>query len=150
MLNNAQIIGYLGRDPEVRYLPGGEAVANFSIATTEKWKDKQSGEQREATEWHRINTFGKLAEIVGQYLKKGALVYVAGKIVTRKYTDKDGIERYATEIKADTMKMLGGRDGGESGHAQRQDAPQRQQRPSAAPQASQGSGFDDMDDDIPF
>ncbi len=150
MLNQAQIIGYLGKDPEVRYMPSGDAVANFSIATTEKWKDKATGEQREATEWHRINTFGKLAEIVGQYLKKGSLVYVAGKIVTRKYTDKDGIERYATEIKADTMKMLGGRDGGESGNAPRQDAQQRQQRPSAAPQASQGSGFDDMDDDIPF
>lgn len=146
MLNQAQIIGHLGKDPEVRYMPSGDAVANFSIATTEKWKDKSTGEQREATEWHRINTFGKLAEIVGQYLKKGSLVYVAGKIVTRKYTDKDGIERYATEIKADSMKMLGGREQGDG-------APQQQarpQRPSAAPQGAQGSGFDDMDDDIPF
>lgn len=149
-VNQAILIGHLGRDPEIRYLPSGEAVANFSIATSETWKDKQTGEKKESVEWHRVSTFGNLAEIVGQYLKKGALVYVAGKIVTRKYTDKDGIERYATEIKADTMKMLGGRDGGEGGHAPRQDAPQRQQRPSAAPQASRGSGFDDMDDDIPF
>lgn len=146
MLNQAQIIGHLGRDPEIRYLPSGEAVANFSIATTEKWKDKATGEQREATEWHRINTFGKLAEIVGQYLKKGALVYVAGKITTRKWTDKDGIERYATEIKADTMKMLGGRQEGEGHPQQRQAAPQRQQ----APQPQYSSGFDDMTDDIPF
>lgn len=152
MLNQAQIIGYLGKDPEVRYLPSGDAVANFSIATTEKWKDKQTGEMKEATEWHRINTFGKLAEIVGQYLHKGSLVFVQGKITTRKWTDKDGIERFSTEIKADTLKMLGGRESSEGGQGQpqRQAAPQRQQRPAAAPQQSQGSGFDDMDDDIPF
>ncbi len=128
-------------------MPSGDAVANFSIATTEKWKDKSTGEQREATEWHRINTFGKLAEIVGQYLKKGSLVYVAGKIVTRKYTDKDGIERYATEIKADTMKMLVGRDQGD-GAPQQQARPQRQAAPQS--QGAQGSAFEDMDDDIPF
>lgn len=155
MLNQAQIIGYLGKDPEVRYMPSGDAVANFSIATSERWKDKQTGETREATEWHRINTFGKLAEIVGQYLHKGSLVFVQGKITTRKWTDKDGIERYSTEIKADSLKMLGGREGGEGGQQapqQRQAAPQRQQRPSAQQQApaSSGSGFDDMDDDIPF
>jgi single-strand DNA-binding protein len=141
MLNKAQIIGHLGRDPETRYLPSGEAVTGFSIATTEKWKDKNTGEQKEATEWHSINTFGKLAEIAGQYLRKGSLVFVEGKITTRKYTDKDGIERYATSIKADTMKMLGGRDQGEA---------QRQAAPQAAPAARPSSGFDDMDDDIPF
>jgi single-strand DNA-binding protein len=146
-LNQAQIIGYLGKDPEVRYLPSGEAVANFSIATSEKWKDKATGEPREETEWHRISVFGRLAEIVGEYLKKGSLVFVQGKLKTRKYTDGQGVERYSTEIRAETMKMLGGRQDGERSAppAQRQAAPQRQQAPAAAP-----SGFDDMDDDIPF
>lgn len=144
-LNQAQIIGYLGKDPEIRYLPSGEAVANFSIATSEKWKDKNTGEQREETEWHRISVFGRLAEIVGEYLKKGSLVFVQGKLKTRKYTDGQGIERYSTEIRAETMKMLGGRQDGERSAPQRQAAPQRQQAPAAAP-----SGFDDMDDDIPF
>lgn len=145
MLNKAQIIGHLGADPETRYMPSGDAVCTFRVATTERYKDKQSGEQREATEWHSISTFGKLAEICSQYLHKGSLVYVGGKINTRKYTDKDGIERYATGIKAENMKMLGGKEGGAP--AQRQAAPQRQQRPAAAPASS---GFDDMDDDIPF
>lgn len=144
-LNQAQIIGYLGKDPEIRYLPSGEAVANFSVATSEKWKDKNTGEQREETEWHRISVFGRLAEIVGEYLKKGSLVFVQGKLKTRKYTDGQGIERYSTEIRAETMKMLGGRQDGERSAPQRQAAPQRQQAPAAAP-----SGFDDMDDDIPF
>ncbi len=148
-LNQAQIIGYLGKDPEVRYLPRGEAVANFSIATSEKWKDKATGEPREETEWHRISVFGRLAEIVGEYLKKGSLVFVQGKLKTRKYTDGQGVERYSTEIRAETMKMLGGRDSHQGERsappAQRQAAPQRQQAPAAAP-----SGFDDMDDDIPF
>jgi single-strand DNA-binding protein len=141
MLNKVQIIGHLGRDPETRYLPSGEAVTNFSVATTEKWRDKQTGEQKEATEWHNVSTFGKLAEICGQYLKKGSQVYVEGKLQTRKYTDKDGIERYTTGIKADTMKMLGGRQEGDSQPrpAQRQPAPQQQ-----------SSGFDDLGDDIPF
>jgi single-strand DNA-binding protein len=154
MLNQAQIIGRVGRDPEVRYLPSGEAVANFSLATSEKWKDKATGEPREETEWHRISTFGRLAEIVGEYVKKGALVYVSGKIKTRSY-EQNGETKYATEIRANEMKMLSGRNDGERQHgddtggygrpqAQRQ---QTQQRP--APAASKG-GFDDMDDDIPF
>lgn len=146
MLNQAQIIGHLGKDPETRYLPSGEAVCNFSIATTEKWKDKNTGEQKEATEWHRISTFGKLAEICGQYLKKGSQAFVQGKMVTRKYTDKDGIERFVTEIRGETMKMLGGREQGERTSA----PPQRQQRPTSAPAAAAPQGFDDMDDDIPF
>lgn len=150
MLNQAQIIGHLGKDPETRYLPSGEAVCNFSIATTEKWKDKNTGEQKEATEWHKVTTFGKLAEICGQYLKKGSQAFVQGKIVTRKYTDKDGIDRYATEIRADNMKMLGGRQDGAQGE-RTQSPPQRQQRPTAAPAAAEDpKGFDDMDDDIPF
>ncbi len=150
MLNQAQIIGHLGKDPEVRYLPGGEAVANFSIATTEKWKDKNTGEPREETEWHRISTFGRLAEIVGDYVKKGSLVFVQGKLKTRKYTDGQGVERYSTEIRAETLKMLGGRDSSQGERS----APtaQRQARPTtprSAP-APAPSGFDDMDDDIPF
>ena len=146
MLNQVQIIGRVGKDPEVRYLPSGEAVANFSVATTEKWKDKQSGELREETEWHRISTFGRLAEIVGQYVKKGGLVYVSGKIKTRKYTDKDGSEKYATDIRANELKLLSSRENNQGG--------ERAPRPSTAQQrpapAAQGSGFDDMDDDIPF
>ncbi len=140
MLNQAQIIGHLGRDPEIRYLPNGDAVASLAIATTEKWKDKNTGEQKEATEWHRVSAFGKLAEIMGEWLKKGALVFIQGKITTRKYSDKDGIERYTTEIRADNMKMLGGRqDGGGT-------AP----RPSSARQRPACGAEPDMDDDIPF
>ena len=146
MLNKVQIIGHLGRDPETRYLPSGDAVTNFSVATTEKWRDKQTGEQKEATEWHNVSTFGKLAEICSQYLHKGSQVYVEGSLRTRKYTDRDGVERYSTGIKADTMKMLGGRQEGEGHPQQRQAAPQRQQ----APQPQYSSGFDDMTDDIPF
>ena len=150
-LNKVQIIGNLGKDPEVRYLPSGDAVANITVATTEKWKDKQSGELTEKTEWHRINFFGKLAEIAGQYLKKGSSVYVEGSIHTRKWTDKDGQEKYSTEIRADSMQMLGGRqDGGapsQAAQAPRQAAPQRQ---APVPSQSSGSGFDDMSDDIPF
>lgn len=152
MLNQVQIIGHLGRDPETRYLPNGDAVTNFTIATTEKWKDKQTGEQKEATEWHRVTTYGKLAEVCSQWLRKGSLVFVQGKLTTRKWTDQQGIERYTTEIKADTMKMLGGRD---QNQAPQQQPAQRQQAsaPRQAPrpqQAPQGSGFDDMGDDVPF
>jgi single-strand DNA-binding protein len=133
MLNEAKIIGHLGRDPETKTLPSGDAVTNFSIATTEKWKDKTTGEAKEATEWHRISMFGKLAEIAAKYLHKGSLVYVSGKLVTRKYNDANGVEKYSTEIKADTMKMLGGK-----ADALPADAPAPAARPAAA------------DDDIPF
>lgn len=139
MLNSAQIIGRIGRDIELRYLPSGEAVANTSIATSETWKDKQTGEKKEATEWHKVSFFGKLAEIAGQYLHKGSLVYVQGKITTRKYQDKDGIERYSTEIRASEMKMLGGKD----------EAP-RQAEPKQAASKPAPSGFDEMSDDIPW
>ena len=108
-LNKAIIIGHLGRDPETRYMTDGSPVTNFSVATTETWKDKTSGEKKEATEWHRINAFGKLAEICGQYLKKGSLVYLEGKMTSRKWTDKDGAERISFEIRADQMTMLGGK-----------------------------------------
>jgi single-strand DNA-binding protein len=169
-VNKVIIVGNLGKDPEVRYMPSGDAVANIAVATTDKWKDKATGEAREQTEWHRISFFGKLAEIAGQYLVKGSQVYIEGKLQTRKYTDKDGVEKFATEIKADTLQMLGSRGqggaGGDGGSAPRQQparqqdsgygAPQqRQQRPQAqgqAPrqQAPAAGGFDDMDDDIPF
>jgi single-strand DNA-binding protein len=164
-LNKVQLIGNLGRDPEVRYMPSGDAVANIAIATTDKWKDKQTGEQKEQTEWHRVSFFGKLAEIAGQYLVKGSQVYIEGKLQTRKYTDKDGVEKFATEIRADTMQMLGSRQGGEGGgqqgNAPRQqgNAPQQRQAPQgqqrqAAPQQRQqpqnNRGFEDMDDDIPW
>lgn len=108
-VNKVILIGNLGRDPETRYLASGEAVTNISIATTESWKDKASGEKKEATEWHRISFFGKLAEIAGQYLKKGSTVYVEGSLHTRKWTDKEGKERYTTEVKGQSMTMLGGR-----------------------------------------
>lgn len=106
-INKVIIIGFCGRDPENRYLPSGEQVTSIAVATTDRWRDKATGEQKEATEWHRISFFGKLAEIAGQYLKKGAQVYVEGRLKTRKYTDKNGIERYQTEIIADQMQMLG-------------------------------------------
>lgn len=148
MLNQAQIIGHLGKDPEVRYLPNGNAVANFSLATTEKWKDKTSGEAKEQTEWHRVTVFDKLAEIVGQYLKKGSLVYVCGKIKTRKYTDKDGTEKYTTEIHAHEMKMLGGRESGDD--QPKRSEPDKAGQWKAGAQPKQSSGFADMDSDVPF
>ncbi len=113
MINKAIILGNVGRDPEVRYMPSGEAICNLSIATTRKWKDK-SGERQEETEWHRVSLFGKLAEIAGEFVKKGKTVYIEGRIKTRKYTDKDGAEKYATEIIGDTMQMIGGRDNDEA------------------------------------
>ena len=154
-VNKVILVGNLGRDPEMRYLPSGEAVVNLSVATTDKFKDK-SGAMQEATEWHRVSFFGRTAEVCGQYLKKGSQVYIEGSIRTRKYTDKDGVEKYATEIRGDRMQMLGGRSGGgmadmdDSGYSQ-QPAPRSQARASApAAQRPAGGGFDDMDDDMPF
>ncbi|SDO25562.1 single-stranded DNA-binding protein [Polaromonas sp. JS666] len=163
-VNKVIVVGNLGRDPEMRSFPSGDQVANVTIATTDRWKDKQTGEMKEATEWHRVVFNGRLAEIVGQYLRKGSQVYVEGSLRTRKWTDKDGIEKYTTEIRADQMQMLGSRqgmggpggdDGGGGGYeAPRQSAPARAPAaaaPRQAPAASkQASGFDDMDDDIPF
>ena len=226
-VNKVIVVGHLGRDPEMRTFPSGDAVANVTIATTDKWRDKQSGEMREATEWHRVVFNGRLAEIAGQYLRKGSLVYVEGSLRTRKWTDQSGVEKFTTEIRADQMQMLGARQGGGDtgasmgggggGYGQGQqgggqqgnyqnnqnnqgnqggygnqgnqggygnqgggsqgasnggnasyDAPRRdaapahapQQRPPApaprpapapiAPPAQAGSGFDDIDDDIPF
>ncbi len=151
-VNRAIILGNLGRDPEVRYMPNGDAVANIAVATSFKSKDKTSGEQKETTEWHRITFFGRLAEIAGQYLKKGSSVYVEGRLQTRKYTDKDGVEKYATDIIAEQMQMLGGsKEGGESsGQAPAQH--QRQQQPESpkpAPRPAQNFE-DDLDSCIPF
>jgi len=114
-VNKVIIVGNLGRDPETRYMPNGEAVTNIAVATTESWKDKNSGEKKELTEWHRITFYRKLAEIAGQYLKKGSQIYVEGRLQTRKWQDKEGVERYTTEIIADTMQMLGSRQGGGGG-----------------------------------
>ncbi len=161
-VNKVILVGNLGRDPEVRYMPNGEAVCNFSIATTDSWKDK-SGAKQERTEWHNIVMYRKLAEIAGEYLKKGRPVYVEGRLQTRKWQTKEGQDRYTTEIIADQMQMLGGRDGGGSnasydgGMDQSSDhdynqAPsqgQARQAPAAKP-ATSGSGFDDFEDDIPF
>jgi single-strand DNA-binding protein len=159
MLNKAQIIGRLGRDPEVRYMPSGEAVCNFSVATAEKWKDKASGEVKEETTWHRITAFGRQAEIVGEYLRKGSLVFIEGKMTQRAYADKDGAEKVSHEIRMQDMKMLSSREAGQGGQSGGGNAGQPAQRPSAAPQASGQArptrppalnNFDDMDDDIPF
>ena len=146
-VNKVTIIGNLGRDPENRYLPSGEQVTSISVATTENWTDKQSGEKKSLTEWHRISFFGKLAEIAGQYLKKGSPVYVEGKLRTQKYTDKDGVERYQTQIIANTMQMLGSKqDSGPNGNNGRNsysEAKQTGRRPAQTAQP-------DLDDDIPF
>lgn len=146
-VNKVIIVGNLGRDPETRSFPSGDQVCNFTVATTDKWKDKTTGEMNESTEWHRISAFGRLAEICSQYLRKGSQCYVEGSLRTRKWTDKDGIEKYSTEIRADSMQMLGTK-GGE----QRQEsaAPRRTPTQPGPAATVNKSGFDDMDDDIPF
>jgi single-strand DNA-binding protein len=169
-INKVTIIGNLGRDPEVRYTPNGAAVCNVSVATTRNWKDKNSGDKVEETEWHRVVFYDRLAEIAGEYLKKGRSVYVEGRLKTRKWADKDGKDNYTTEIVAEQMQLLGGREGGGGGggnygggqqggeESQEMSAsrPAPSARPAAAPAASRpaptksATGFDDMDDDIPF
>ncbi len=150
-LNKVMLIGNLGADPEMRYLPSGDAVANIRIATTESWKDKASGEKKEETEWHRVSFFGKLAEIVGEYLKKGSPVYVEGRIKTRKWQDKDGQDRYSTEVVADRMQMLGSRGGmGAPSSGDEDSAPQSRPSGAGKPAGKGGAKFDDFEDDIPF
>ena len=181
-VNKVILVGTCGQDPEVRYLPSGNAVTNLSLATSEQWTDKQTGQKVEKTEWHRVALFGKVAEIAGEYLRKGSQVYVEGSLRTRKWTDQSGAEKYSTEIRADQMQMLGGRqgmggqgggqpggydDGGygdQGGGGYEPQAPRRAAppprpmaapapRPAPAPVAQPpraASGFDDMDDDIPF
>jgi single-strand DNA-binding protein len=151
-VNKVIIVGNLGADPETKYLPSGDAVTNIRVATTDKWKDKASGEMKEATEWHRIAFFGRLAEVAGEYLKKGSQIYVEGTLRTRKWQDKDGQDRYSTEIRGEVMQMLGRREGGGEGRA----LPERPERGEAraeakpAPAQKPAGKFDDMEDDIPF
>src|SRR5690349_21369918 len=172
-VNKVILVGNLGADPEVRYLPSGDAVANIRLATTDRYKDKASGEMKEMTEWHRVSFFGRLAEIVSEYLKKGSSVYIEGRIRTRKWQAQDGTDRYSTEIVAEQMQMLGGRrndDGGDGGFEQggrtstrqparsapasnagtRAQSPQPSNGGGGAARAPAGGGFDEMDDDIPF
>ncbi len=164
-INKVIIVGNLGQDPEVRYSANGSAIANVSIATTESWKDKQTGERQEKTEWHRVVFFSRLAEIVGEYLKKGSQVYVEGRLQTRKWEDKNGQDRYTTEIVANEMQMLGGRGGDAGGGGYGSGGGGSNQRPSGGsggrggPVGGSGGGgggqapandFDDFDDDIPF
>ncbi len=144
-VNKVILIGNLGQDPEVRYMPNGGAVCNLTVATSESWKDKNTGENQERTEWHRIVMYRRLAEIAGEYLKKGSKVYLEGKLQTRKWQDKQGQDRYTTEVVADEMQMLDSRGGGSAGFA-----PQ-QSRPAASNQApAQAPADGGFEDDIPF
>ncbi|HET7670575.1 MAG TPA: single-stranded DNA-binding protein [Burkholderiales bacterium] len=149
-VNKVILVGNLGADPETKYLPSGDAVTNIRIATTDKWKDKASGEMKEATEWHRIAFFGRLAEIAGEYLKKGSQVYIEGSLRTRKWQDKDGQDRYTTEIRADSMQMLGSRSGSGEPRGESFSPKPAEAKPAAAAGAKKPGKFDDMEDDIPF
>jgi single-strand DNA-binding protein len=146
-VNKVIILGNLGRDPEVRFSADGAAVCNIAIATSSSWKDKNSGEKREETEWHKVVFYGRLAEIAGEYLKKGKPVYVEGRLKTRKWQNKEGVDQYTTEVIADSMQLLGGREEGSQAPA-----PQQRQAPAAQPQAQRqpAANLADMDDDIPF
>jgi len=150
-VNKVILIGNLGADPEVRYMPSGDAITNIRLATTDNWKDK-NGEKQERTEWHRVAFFGKLAEIAGEYLKKGSQVYVEGRLQTRKWQDKDGQDRYTTEIVADRMQMLGSRGGGGGGSFEVQDRPASSGGGAGggAKPAKKSGDFEDFEDDIPF
>jgi single-strand DNA-binding protein len=155
-VNKVILVGTCGQDPEVRYMPNGNAVTNLSLATSEVWNDKQTGEKKEKTEWHRVSLFGKVAEIAGEYLKKGSQVYIEGKLQTREW-EKDGIKRYTTEIVVDmqgTMQLLGGKPqdgGGSRPQGQNQQRPQQQNsRPQQAPAPDNNPQYDSFDDDIPF
>ena len=152
-VNKVILIGNIGKDPEVRYMPSGDAMVNLTLATTDNWKDK-NGEKQERTEWHRVAIFGKLAEIAGEYLKKGSQVYFEGSLKTRKWTNKEGQDQYTTEIVADKMQMLGGRSGSASmdSSSSSESKPARSSAPTqntSQPKAG-GNSFDDLDDDIPF
>ncbi len=156
-VNKVIVVGNLGRDPEVRYTPNGSAVCNVSVATTRSWKNKESGDKSEETEWHRVVFYDKLAEIAGEYLKKGRSVYLEGRLKTRNWQDKDGVEKYTTEIVATDMQMLGSREGMGGGAASEEGGGYERAAPAARPAAAaanrpaaKSSGFSDMDDDIPF
>ena len=157
-INKVILVGNLGKDPEIRYSASGAAIANITVATSDNWKDKQTGEKQERTEWHRVVFFNRLAEVVGEYLKKGSQVYVEGRLQTRKWQGKDGQDRYTTEIVANEMQMLGGRAGGGSSDYDQSGGYSQSARPAAssapapatAPAQSNEGGFDSFDDDIPF
>ena len=158
-VNKVILIGNLGKDPEVRYAPSGSAICNIALATSRSWKDKTTGERQEETEWHRVVFFDRMAEVAGEYLKKGKSVYIEGRLKTRKWTDKEGAEKYTTEIMADKMEMLGSREAGGGGGsddmgsaqvASPRSAPPARSAPAPKPAAKTSTGFDDMDDDIPF
>ena len=153
-VNKVILVGNLGRDPETRYNPDGAGITNVSLATTSQWKDKNTGEKREETEWHRVAFFGRLAEIAGEYLKKGSQVYIEGRLRTRKWQDKDGQDRYTTEIVADVMQMLGSRQGAGAQPDEESRAPRAAAKPATAKPAKEPAGgagaVADMDDDIPF
>ena len=155
-VNKVILIGNLGRDPETRYMPNGEAVTNITLATTETWKDRTSGERQEKTEWHRVTFYRRLAEIAGEYLKKGSQVFIEGRLETRKWTDKEGKDRYTTEIIANEMKMLGSRPGGGAPNYDASDdsaparAPAKAAAGAAKPAGKSPGNITDMDDDIPF
>jgi len=154
-INKVILVGNLGKDPEIRHLPSGGAVANLVIATSESWKDKQTGEQKEKTEWHRVTMFNRLGEIAEKYLKKGSKVYLEGKLQTRKYPGPDGLDRYATEVIANEMQMLDSRGGSAPQQAGRQQPQQnngyqQQQKPQQQAAPPQNSDFADFDDDVPF
>jgi single-strand DNA-binding protein len=155
-VNKVILVGNLGADPTVRYAPSGDAIANLRLATTDRYKDKASGEMKEATEWHTCSAFGRQAEIVGEYLKKGSSIYLEGKLRTRSY-EKDGVTKYVTEIRIDTFQMLGGRNGGSNGDSggsggYGDERPARQQTNNRAAAGRKPAGMDDapLDDDIPF
>ena len=150
-VNKVIIVGNLGQDPEVKYMPSGQAVCNISVATTDSWSDKASGEKQEKTEWHRVVFFRRLAEIAGEYLRKGSQVYIEGRLQTRKWQDQSGVEKYTTEIIANEMQMLGGRGGGGGASGGGFDAPTADGSSSSAPvKSAVPSTADDFDDDIPF
>lgn len=142
-VNKVILVGNLGRDPETRYAPSGEAISSITIATADSWKDKSTGERKERTEWHRISFFGRLAEVVGMHLKKGASVYIEGSLRTRKYKDRDGAEKSITEVRGDTMQMLGSRPAAQADGPD--GTPARPRQPARAPET-----WDNMDDDLPF
>jgi single-strand DNA-binding protein len=148
-INKVILVGNLGADPDTRYMPSGKAVTNIRIATSESWKDKQTGDQQERTEWHSIVMYDKLGEIAAEYLRKGSQVYIEGKLRTRKWQDKEGKDRYTTEIIANEMQMLGSRGGGSGGGEPRAARPAQAENRSTAPVADEGGGGE-FDDDIPF
>jgi len=152
-VNKVILVGHLGKDPETRYMTNGEAVANITVATSESWKDKTSGEKQEKTEWHRVTFYRRLAEIAGEYLKKGSQVYIEGRLETRKWQDKEGKDRYTTEIIANEMKMLGSRQGaGDRTQSEDRGEPVMASEPRAGGGAAKkpAGKFEEMDDDIPF